>query len=253
MSSRWIKIDTAITEHWIFSNAEYFKWWFDLLSMAAWRDHKVMHDTHLFTLERGQIIASVSFLTERWNRSKPTIIKYLQLLEKEDMIHRSTLYGKIAIITICNYGSYQAVIDTTLDTTLDTNSRIYRKDRYNSRLLFEDKSSHNNLPLSSAREDFDEAQNCDDKQIENEQAKKRVARFVPPTIEEVQNYIAEKNYEDYVSADYFINFHESKGWMIGKNKMKDWRAAVRTWVLRAKEQQKEKRQKQTLDVNSEWR
>lgn len=127
------------------------------------------------------------------------------------------------------------------------------KSSHNSRLLFEDKSSHNNPSLSSAREDFDEAQNCDDKQIENEQAKKKVARFVPPTIEEVQNYISEKNYEDYVSADYFINFHESKGWMIGKNKMKDWRAAVRTWVLRAKEQQKEKRQKQTLDVNSEWR
>ncbi|WP_455994360.1 Lin1244/Lin1753 domain-containing protein [Porphyromonas endodontalis] len=157
-----------------------------------------------------------------------------------------------------NYSSDAVSVEKTIGamefTERKPDKEKKRKEKEsNSRLLFEDKSSHNNPSLYSAREDFDEAQNCDDKQIENEQAKKRVARFVPPTIEEVQNYISEKNYEDYVSADHFINFHESKGWMIGKNKMKDWRAAVRTWVLRAKEQQKEKRQKQTLDVNSEWR
>ena len=52
-------------------------------------------------------------------------------------------------------------------------------------------------------------------------------RFTPPTIEEVKAYCTERqNTVDPVS---FINFYESKGWMIGKNKMKDWKAAVRTW------------------------
>ena len=32
-----------------------------------------------------------------------------------------------------------------------------------------------------------------------------------------------------MDADRFVDFYESKGWMVGKNKMKDWRAAVRTW------------------------
>jgi hypothetical protein len=33
-----------------------------------------------------------------------------------------------------------------------------------------------------------------------------------------------------VDGNKFINFYESKGWMVGKNKMKDWKAAIRTWV-----------------------
>jgi hypothetical protein len=32
-----------------------------------------------------------------------------------------------------------------------------------------------------------------------------------------------------VDADAFVDFYESKGWLVGKNKMKDWKAAVRTW------------------------
>lgn len=51
--------------------------------------------------------------------------------------------------------------------------------------------------------------------------------FVPPDIEEVKSYCAERAAG--VDAQKFIDFYSAKGWMIGKNKMKDWRAAVRTW------------------------
>lgn len=138
MSTRWIKIDTAITEHWVFKKAEYFKWWFDLLALAAWNNHKVMHDSHLFTLERGQLIASVSFLSDRWGKNRKTIMRFLNLLQKEDMIRRTVRDRQTAIITICNYERYQktdntlgdalgdALGDTIGDTIGDTNSRIYR-------------------------------------------------------------------------------------------------------------------------------
>ena len=52
-------------------------------------------------------------------------------------------------------------------------------------------------------------------------------RFVPPTVEEVKAYCQER--KNKVDAEAFVDFYESKGWLIGKNKMKDWRAAVRTW------------------------
>ena len=60
-------------------------------------------------------------------------------------------------------------------------------------------------------------------------AAKRPA-FVAPSLQEVKDYISEKGYT--VDAQRFIDFYEAKGWMIGKNKMKDWRAAVRTWARR---------------------
>ena len=52
-------------------------------------------------------------------------------------------------------------------------------------------------------------------------------RFVPPTLNEVQDFILKNGYS--VNADRFMDFYEAKGWMIGKNKMKDWKAAVRNW------------------------
>ena len=57
-------------------------------------------------------------------------------------------------------------------------------------------------------------------------------RFKKPTLDEVKNYcILRKNNID---AEAFIDFYESKNFMIGKNKMKDWKAAVRTWERRDK-------------------
>tara|TARA_R100000734_G_C3270133_1_gene66312 strand:+ start:139 stop:756 length:618 start_codon:yes stop_codon:yes gene_type:complete len=51
--------------------------------------------------------------------------------------------------------------------------------------------------------------------------------FKKPNIDDVKNYcILRKNNVD---PETFIDFYESKGWMVGKNKMKDWKAAVRTW------------------------
>ena len=51
--------------------------------------------------------------------------------------------------------------------------------------------------------------------------------FTPPTYEEVASYCEER--KNTVDAQRFIDFYSSKGWMVGKSKMKDWKASVRTW------------------------
>jgi len=53
------------------------------------------------------------------------------------------------------------------------------------------------------------------------------SRFTPPTLDQVKDYCKERN--NSVDAIKWFNFYEAKGWMVGKNKMKDWKAAVRTW------------------------
>ncbi len=57
--------------------------------------------------------------------------------------------------------------------------------------------------------------------------KKKRAVFKIPTLTEIREYCETR--KNCVSAVGFYNFYESKGWMIGKNKMKSWKAAVRTW------------------------
>ena len=59
--------------------------------------------------------------------------------------------------------------------------------------------------------------------------KRRVA-FVPPTVAEVAEYAAEKSLA--IDPQRFVDFYTSKGWMVGKTKMRDWKAAARGWASR---------------------
>lgn len=70
---------------------------------------------------------------------------------------------------------------------------------------------------------------------------KKATRFVPPTVEEVRAYCQERH--NGVNPETFVDFYTGKGWFVGKNKMKDWKAAVRTW------EQSRNGQTQTQKIN----
>ena len=112
----WIKISREIEDHWLWKDAERMKWWIDMLFLASWEDKKVIEDTHLITIKKGQFIASVAFLCKRWGKSNKTIIKYLKLLEEDEMICREVLHRQTPIITICNYDKYQCNEDNSVQT-----------------------------------------------------------------------------------------------------------------------------------------
>lgn len=59
---------------------------------------------------------------------------------------------------------------------------------------------------------------------------KKVQRFTPPTHQEALQYFQEKGFNNPVEASKFVDFYEMKGWMVGKNKMKNWKAAIRNWT-----------------------
>ena len=56
-------------------------------------------------------------------------------------------------------------------------------------------------------------------------------KFIPPTQIEVCEYFKSRNCTDQQQSEKFVAFYTSKGWMVGKNKMKDWEAACRNWLL----------------------
>ena len=86
-----------------------------------------------------------------------------------------------------------------------------------------------------------------DKDSKEENAREEKAkRFYPPTIDEVKQYCEER--KNNIDPMAFIDFYSSKGWMIGKNRMKDWKAAVRTWERKRKEQSQSE-----SSVYDEWR
>ena len=65
---------------------------------------------------------------------------------------------------------------------------------------------------------------------------KEVHKFTKPTLDEIRDYCLER--KNSINAEAFFDFYESKDWMVGKNKMKDWKACVRTWEKRKQEEKK---------------
>lgn len=62
-------------------------------------------------------------------------------------------------------------------------------------------------------------------------ASQKTPYFTPPTIEEIREYCVSRN--NNVNPEQFYDFYESKGWVVGNTRMKDWKAAVRTWERRS--------------------
>jgi len=81
------------------------------------------------------------------------------------------------------------------------------------------------------------------KTTENNPTNKNKKRFVKPSVDDVRAYCVERNNK--IDAEFFINHYESNGWKVGKTKMVDWKAAVRTWEKNEYDRSKSNQQKST--------
>jgi len=123
-----------------------------------------------------------------------------------------------------NWASRQFQSDTSAERT-----REYRKRQKNQ----EDKTSdrHSDVTVTPPETDTD----TDTDKIRGKTAK----RFVPPTPDQVREYCQQRG--NAVDPERFVDFYAAKGWMVGKNRMKDWKAAVRTWERGSKAEPVRKR------------
>lgn len=91
-----------------------------------------------------------------------------------------------------------------------------------------------NLEQTEAEAKVKEKVKVKDKYKEKDKEKeKKPSVFTPPTVIEVASYVREKGY--HIDPQRFVDFYTSNGWMVGKNKMKDWKACVRNWERSEKE------------------
>jgi hypothetical protein len=85
------------------------------------------------------------------------------------------------------------------------------------------------FPSNSIGHIYKDTKYKDTKYIEREPSSNK-KNIIPPTIEMIKDYCKERNNQ--VDPNVFYDWNTSKGWVIGKSKMKDWQAAIRTWEKR---------------------
>ena len=105
--------------------------------------------------------------------------------------------------------------------------------RQNADSRWNKKGNANQMPLHEVGNAYIEKKSIEYKYKKNKKKSPNgasVSGFTIPSVEEIKTYCAER--KNTINADYFHNFYESKGWMIGKNKMKDWKASIRSWEKR---------------------
>lgn len=94
------------------------------------------------------------------------------------------------------------------------------------------------FPKEGYQENFKE-NNTYKNNINNKENINTKEKFKKPTLEEITQYCNDRN--NGIDPEQFYDFYESKNWMIGKNKMRDYKAAVRTWERNHKKEHKETR------------
>ena len=115
-----------------------------------------------------------------------------------------------------HFPGYSLVLNNKTDQT-ETNDN---KTNQNESKLPKEKKNNNN--------------NKKEKENKNKNERER-GRFAPPSPEEVRAYCRERN--NRVNPDQFVDFYAAKGWKIGNQTMKDWKACVRTWEQRDRQGQ----------------
>jgi hypothetical protein len=97
--------------------------------------------------------------------------------------------------------------------------------------LPKDSSAVANAPAEGGSESSNQKPNATERGHGDDGSAPR-RRFKPPTPEEVDEYCASRPDRPSIPGDEFVDFYASRGWMVGRNKMKDWKAGVRTWENR---------------------
>ncbi|KUJ54009.1 DUF6291 domain-containing protein [Chryseobacterium aquaticum] len=109
-------------------------------------------------------------------------------------------------------------------------------------ILLEKESKEENTLKEDLDEIYSEIINDDNDSYSKREEIKKVAqkkeRFKPPSVDEVQKYCNERQND--IQAFKFVNFYQSKGWKVGNQPMKDWKAAIRSWEQKDKENGKSK-------------
>jgi len=188
-------------------DADHLATWVYLLLSATWKPYEVMFEGKTITMEPGQLITGRRTISSDLKLSESKVQRILKLLENEHLIEQHTT-PRNRLISVVLWDTYQ--LSEQQDEQQLNNKRTTTEQQLN--------TNKNTKNIEEEKEI--------DMYVSDEPTPIQKKSDIP-TLEEVIAYCQEEN--NGVDAVKFYNFYESKGWMIGKNKMKKWHSAISTW------------------------
>lgn len=185
--------------------------WFKLLCLAGKQNNH-----GVFTLN-DRIAFTDEMLATIFRRPLNTVRLALGTFEEFGMVERIE-----GVITIPNWDKHQS---------LDAYERRKEADRLRKQ---QQRAAQKLLVCGQSADTSADVRTVDiDKDIDKEVDKDNKRIFHAPSKDEVEEYCKSRN--NGIDAQHFIDYYAARGWMVGKTKMKDWKAAIRTWEHRHKE------------------
>ncbi len=195
----WVKLyRQSIPNGWL-TNQNFWAFWTYCLMKASHKKHKIFVGNKQVTLEPGQFVYGRKVAAKETGLSTQVVRTCLEHLVKlKNLTSKST--NKFTIVTVCNWETYQGGQEA-LPTNLLTNNQ-----------------PTNNQQITT---------NKNVKNVKN----KRTYMFVKPTIEELQQYADEIDFN--LDVNYYFHYYEQNGWVLGNGKpMEIWKSSVQTWKAR---------------------
>lgn len=208
MLQGWIKLYRKLLNDPIAHKPNYLALWITLLLLANHQDHEFVQKDKKRQIKRGQILTGRDALSRQTGIKSSTIERILKYFENEQQIEQQTT-NKYRVITILNWESYQNI---EKQTAKKVGSKTDSKKTANGQQMDTYKNDKNNK---------------NDKKIHNTG---KNSKFTPPTIEQIRERCKEKGYT--IKPETFYYYYEANGWMVGKNKMKSWKAALSQWAYK---------------------
>lgn len=205
----WVRLHRKLLSSSVFENEKLLKVFIWCLLKASHKERDQVVGLNAIELTPGQFITGRKKAASELGLKESTTDNYLKALEKLNIISMK-MNSKYRVVTIENWELYQSK-----DEDID------------SKVTADEQQIDNKVTAHKQQVDTN-------KNVKNVKKEKNnnICRFTPPTLEEIQLYCAERN--NGIDPQRFIDFYSSKGWKVGNAKMKDWKAAIRTWENRNK-------------------
>lgn len=197
----YVKLYRQIQDSVIWDDPYKLKLWLYCLLKAAHCKQTVVLGEQIIELEAGQFVTGRISLETDFNKGIPpkkyisgySLFRWLKVFENVQMLHIKKT-NKYTIITVLNWDKYQ-----------NDAQQMHNSCTTNAQQMHTNNNSKNSKNIYRGQK----------------------SKFISPSLEEVTDYCRERN--NNVDPQVFMDYYESNGWKVGKNPMKDWKAAVRNW------------------------